>query len=84
MTEAELLAEVQRALHINEEGSEDFLTTEEWCVVFDREIQATRRRLKLLLKLGRLERGTVKRENLKGILQPRMAYRLIPATGEDE
>ena len=74
MTDAELIALAMEAL--GSEDHDDAFTTEEWGEKFNRAEYATRKRIKALIRAGKMETVRVHRVGTNGIGQPVSAYRL--------
>jgi len=76
MTENEMIAELERIQEIVRQGPDDALTTREWMSATGLGEKTIRNRLHVAKDLGRLERVTVFREDLRGQTYPVVAYRL--------
>lgn len=76
MTVEEIIAELQAVLL--DPGPDDAYTMEEWAAHFGLAIDATRKRIKVLARAGRIERVKVPREDVWGSPYMAKAYRVLP------
>jgi hypothetical protein len=76
MTEADMIAELEKLQIAMRQGPEGALTTREWCEKLNVTEKAMRDKLKLVQQMGRLERIRVYREDLRGAMQPVTAYQI--------
>ena len=77
MTESELIRSLETALAAQADP-EGYYTTDELCDLTGLEGKAVRRRLRTLKRAKRLHMVEVRRPNLRGVMMPVPAYRVLP------
>jgi len=81
MTQEEIIAELEAAI-AHADSPNDVYTTRDLSRMLGVSLQKVRVRLQVLSEAGRLEILRVKRPNIAGLMQPRAAYRILPAEEE--
>jgi predicted transcriptional regulator len=83
MTEAELLQQVQKALHTSRAG-DNAMSVAELSEALDMSESAVRKRLKKMMAENLAETVKVHRVGMDGIVSRRIAYRLVDKEEEGE
>ena len=82
LTQEEIIAELETAMSSAENPS-DAYTTLDLVDLLGLSPNAVRSRLAVLSDAGRLEVVRITKVNIAGVPQPRMAYRILPASEEE-